>query len=115
MKQKEESIDTGVELEMLELEVPINLKDIVLTIDHETDLTVIGMRKDISHQGEEMTPLLKPLLGIETSKVTAHIHEVRLHLRVYGVRVPRLVPHGGIHLSGKQKDTEIHLRILIRV
>ena len=55
-----------------------------------------------------MTSLLKPLLGIEPLKVTAHIQEVQLHLRINGVRTLRPAPHGGKHRAGVQMQHETY-------
>ena len=92
---------------------PINLDLIHVMIVLGIDLTMRGMRTDIKHRKGGVTPTMRPLLGIETNRVTEHIQEVRHPRGPSGVRLRRLVPHGGC-LAGVPKEHETDLRILIR-
>ena len=85
----------------------------------ETDPVMTGMKVgiqmvDIQLMKGGVTTIMRPLPGIETSKVIEHAQEVQHHLRINGVRVLRPAPHGGQHQLGKQKRQMMHLRILIR-
>ena len=77
------------------------------------DPIMSGMKVYIKLRKGGVTHSMRPLLGTETNKVIEHVQEVRHPLGTSGVRMQRLVPHGG--LAGKvPEEHETDLRILIR-